>query len=136
MNNDNLKKFSDNWGKNAPFWKALKEWNSSRHLKSWCVPQRGTNEYKEVMDVMRKQQGKLSNKKTSTDDAANKDATVIQKMVRNKQKPVAKPTAKSVAKPVAKPTETSGRPKRVTKQVIPYNPRTGKGIKMITKKKK
>ena len=128
MNNDNLKKFSDNWGKNAPFWKALKEWNSSRHLKSWCVPQRGTNEYKEVMDVMRKQQGKSSNKKTSTDDATNKAATVIQKMVRNKQKPV--------AKPVAKPTETSGRPKRVTKQVIPYNPRTGKGIKMITKKKK
>jgi hypothetical protein len=124
MNNDNLKKFSDNWGKNAPFWKALKEWNSSRHLKSWCVPQRGTKEHEEVMEVMRKQQGKLSNKKTSTDDAANKDATVIQKMVRNKQKPV------------AKPTETSGRPKRVTKQVIPYNPRTGKGIKMITKKKK
>ena len=128
MNNDNLKKFSDNWGKNAPFWKALKEWNSSRHLKSWCVPQRGTKEHEEVMEVMRKQQGKLSNKKTSTDDAANKDATVIQKMVRNKQKPV--------AKPVAKPTETSGRPVRTRKQVIPYNARTGKGIKMITRKKK
>ena len=126
MNNDNLKKFSDNWGKNAPFWKALKEWNSSRHLKSWCVPQRGTKEHEEVMEVMRKQQGKLSNKKTSTDDAANKDATVIQKMVRNKQKPV--------AKPVAKPTETSGRPKRVTKQVIPYNPRTGKGMTKTKKK--
>ena len=52
--------FSANMGRNAPFWKALKEWNAKNKLKSWCVPARGTPEHAEVMKIMREKYARSS----------------------------------------------------------------------------
>jgi hypothetical protein len=52
--------FSANMGRNAPFWKALKEWNAKNKLKSWCVPARGTPEYFQVMKIMREKYARSS----------------------------------------------------------------------------
>ena len=52
MSTTNASQFISNMGSNAPFFKALKEWNGKRKLKSWCVPAKGTEEYNEVIKIM------------------------------------------------------------------------------------
>ena len=68
--------FSANMGKNAPFWKALKEWNAKNKLKSWCVPARGTPEYWEVMEIMREKYAQKKKKKTGSVNSANRAQNV------------------------------------------------------------
>ena len=121
-NPDIAAKFAANMGVKAPFHKALREWNDSQKLKSWCVPARGTKEHDEVMKIMRDKYLSSSSKK------ANKDKNdKVTKVVPDKAK-----TVKQT--PQEPPTNVVG--KRERKQTTSYNPRTGKGMKMKNNKKK
>ena len=97
MSTTNASKFVSNMGSNAPFFKALKEWNAKRKLKSWCVPAKGTEEYNEVIKIM------------------NARHTMA---------------AKKNIKKVEKEDDD------LVSAMSNLNIKSGKGIKMITKKKK
>lgn len=111
MSNINASKFISNMGTNAPFYKALKDWNTSNKLKSWCVPARGTPEHEEVMVIMRQ---KYTKKK---EDKKNEQVSEL----------VSKPASKPVSKPASKPaSKDNTRPTRNRKTVQKYNPSKGK----------
>ena len=57
----NLQGFLDNMGKNAPFYKALQEWN--RGKPQYCIPKKGTKEHEQVMKIMNDKFVKKAKKK-------------------------------------------------------------------------
>ena len=94
--------FSANMGRNAPFWKALKEWNAKNKLKSWCVPARGTPEYLQVMKIMEE---KYAQKKKKTGSAQKHTATsILQAAVRRKNV-----NSQNAAAQPAQPTQPAAR---------------------------
>jgi len=100
--------FAANMGTNAPFWKALKEWNAKNKLKSWCVPSRGTPEYLQVMKIMEEKYAQKKKKKTGS--AQKYTATsILQAAVRrknvNSQNAAAQP-----AQAAAQPVEAAAQP--------------------------
>ena len=109
--------FSANMGRNAPFWKALKEWNAKNKLKSWCVPARGTSEYLEVMKIMEE---KYAQKKKKNPSSALKytAASNLQAAVRRKNVPqyAAAQPAQAAAQPAqaaAPPAQAERRSARI-----------------------
>jgi len=55
--------FINTQGKKSPFWKALEQWNGKK--SSWCIPKKGSADYKEVLDIMQKHlKPKTKKKKT------------------------------------------------------------------------
>ena len=118
--------FSANMGRNAPFWKALKEWNAKNKLKSWCVPARGTSEYLEVMKIMEE---KYAQKKKKTGSAQKHTATsILQAAVRRKNVPqyaaaqpaqaAAQPAARAAASASVEGPRRSGRNRRKPERLI------------------
>ena len=119
--------FSANMGRNAPFWKALKEWNAKNKLKSWCVPARGTPEYLEVMKIMEE---KYAQKKKKNPSSALKytAASILQAAVRrknvNSQNAAAQPAqaaaqpAQAAAQPSVEGPRRSGRNRRKPERLI------------------
>jgi len=67
--------FINTQGKKSPFWKALQQWNGKN--SSWCIPKKGSADYKEVLDIMQKHlKPKTQKKKTAkTDKVAPQAAT-------------------------------------------------------------
>ena len=57
----NVQGFLDNMGKNAPFYKALQEWN--RGKPQYCIPKKGTKEHEQVMKIMNDKFVKKAKKK-------------------------------------------------------------------------
>ena len=56
--------FINTQGKKSPFWKALEQWNGKN--SSWCIPKKGSADYKEVLDIMQKHlKPKTKKKKTA-----------------------------------------------------------------------
>ena len=56
--------FINTQGKKSPFWKALEQWNGNK--SSWCIPKKGSADYKEVLDIMQKHlKPKTKKKKTA-----------------------------------------------------------------------
>ena len=103
--------FSANMGRNAPFWKALKEWNAKNKLKSWCVPARGTPEYLQVMKIMEE---KYAQKKKKTGSAQKHTATsILQAAVRRKNVNSANRPQNAAAQPAqaaAQPAQAAAPP--------------------------
>lgn len=115
--NDIGSKFAANMGVKAPFYKALKEWNDSNKLKSWCVPARGTKEHEAVMEIMREKYLSSSSKKSSKD---KKNEKTIQP---SPEKP------KNTKQPAVQDTSNIIEGKRERKKPTNYNPRIGRGMK-------
>ena len=109
--------FSANMGRNAPFWKALKEWNAKNKLKSWCVPSRGTPEYLQVMKIMEEKYAQKKKKKTGS--AQKYTATsILQAAVRRKNVNSANRPQNAAAQPAqaaAQPQPSAEGPRRGTR---------------------
>ena len=81
----NLEAFEANMGSNAPFKRALQEYNKNKD--KFCIPRKGTNEYKAVMKLMKdkymndnnnnNQPKKRSNKQKSNKQQSNKPRTKL-----------------------------------------------------------
>ena len=60
--------FINTQGKKSPFWKALEQFNGKN--SSWCIPKKGSADYKEVLDIMQKHlKPKTKKKKTASKSA-------------------------------------------------------------------
>ena len=60
--------FINTQGKKSPFWKALGQWNGKN--SSWCIPKKGSVDYKEVLDIMQKHLKPKTKKKKTASKAA------------------------------------------------------------------